>query len=91
MLDGAGAHVLQVGAGARLGHAHAGDVLAAGKFRQVALLLRLGAVALDVMCGDHVDLLPAAEAGVSGQAEFVGQHGLMGKVAIGAAIFTGNI
>ncbi|MOA47502.1 hypothetical protein D3C78_1701430 [compost metagenome] len=62
MLDGAGAHVLQVGAAIGLGHAHAGDVLAAGKFRQVALLLLLSAVARDVMCRDHVDLLPAAEA-----------------------------
>ncbi|MOA04372.1 hypothetical protein D3C78_1239210 [compost metagenome] len=45
---GGGAHTLQVGAGARLGHRDGADHLAAGHARQVGLLQVFAAVVQDV-------------------------------------------
>ncbi|MCY1331083.1 hypothetical protein D9M69_167340 [compost metagenome] len=63
---GTGAHALQVGAGARLGHGDGADQLAAGHARQVGLLQVLAAVVQDV---GRDDLR------MQGQAEQVGRAG----------------
>jgi hypothetical protein len=48
LLDGGGAHALQVGARAGLGHGDGADQLARGQARQPALFLLFGAVVQDV-------------------------------------------
>ena len=49
LLLGAGAHRDYVGAGARLGHRQRADMLAGDQLRQIFVLLRIGAVAADLI------------------------------------------
>src|SRR3546814_14303636 len=48
----AGLHALQVGTGARLGHADRADAFTTCHLRQIFLLLRFAAKVQDVWCGD---------------------------------------
>src|SRR3546814_3428561 len=48
----AGLHALQVGTGARLGHADRADAFTTCHLRQIFLLLRFAAEVQDVWCGD---------------------------------------
>src|SRR3546814_7636443 len=49
---GARANALQIGAGSRFGHGNGTHTLAAGHRRQVTMLLRLGAVIVEIMGDD---------------------------------------
>ena len=84
--DGAGLHALQIRAAVGLGHGEAGDHLARGHAGEPALLLLRGAVARQVVCGDHVDLLSRAPAGIAGAAKLVGEDRLVREGAAGAAV-----
>jgi hypothetical protein len=81
-----GAHALQVGAGARLGHGDGADQLAGRHLRQPALLLLLGAVMQDVG-RDDPRMQRRAEGVEAGERVFAVDHRLVREAAAGAAIF----
>jgi hypothetical protein len=81
-----GAHVLQVGAGARLAHRDGADHLAARQLRQPALLLLLGAEPPDVG-RDDAGMQRRAEAVEAAEAVGAVDDGLVRKAAAGAAVF----
>ena len=83
---GRGAHALQVGAGAGLGHSDRAYQFAGGEFRQPAAFLFLGAEMQDVG-GDDRRMQRDAETVETGQTQRVGDHRLMGEGAAGTAIF----
>ena len=83
---GLGAHALQVGAGAGLGHGDGADQFAGGELGQPAFLLLLGAVMQDVG-RDDAGMQRRAEGVEAGEREFAVDHRLMGEGAAGAAIF----
>ena len=83
---GRGAHALQVGAGAGLGHGDGADHFAGGELGQPALLLLLGAVMQDVG-RDDAGMQRRAEGVEAGEREFAVDHRLMREAAAGAAVF----
>src|SRR6185436_16408237 len=85
LFHGARAYALEVGAGARLGHANRAHQLAAREPGQPALLLRLGAVVQHVVRAHAVHALPE---GADAAARELGVHdGLVAKVAPAATVF----
>jgi hypothetical protein len=86
---GAGAHRLQVGAGAGLGHRDRGHHLAAGHLGQPALALRFGAITQDVVRHDAAVHAVGKAAGHL-QRQRLGDGDLMPEVAAAAAIGFGD-
>ena len=84
-----GAHALQVGTGARLGHGDGAYHLTRGELGQPAFLLLLGAIMQDVG-RDDAGVQRPAERVEAGQRIFTVDHGLVGEGAAGAAIFLGH-
>jgi len=84
-----GAHALQVGARAGLGHGDGADQLAGGQLGQPALLLLFGAVVQDVG-GDDARVQRATEAADAGFA--LGQHqgSLVAEVTTATAVLFGH-
>ncbi len=82
---GAGADVLQVGAGVRLGHAERADGLAGDHFRQPVLLLLFGAERLDVG-GDEVAMDQEAGTGEAAARQFLEHHHVEQVVQAEAAV-----
>jgi hypothetical protein len=80
-----GAHALQVGAGARLGHGDGADQFAGGELGQPALFLFLGAVMQNVRC-DDTGMQRRAEGVEAGERKLAIDHRFMRKCAAGAAI-----
>jgi len=87
--DRGGADVLQVAAGARLGHRDGEDGLAGGAARQPLRLLLLGAEPVDVG-RDDVGVQPEAHAGDAQPAHLFGEHRRVAVVAAAAAVFLGQ-
>ncbi|MCY1424311.1 hypothetical protein D9M71_400490 [compost metagenome] len=87
--DGLGLDVLQVGAGARLGHGDGAHQLAAGHLRQPLHFLLFAGVAEDVVGADgavHV----GADAGGDGVGQLVADDGVEGMGAAATAVLRRN-
>ena len=86
-LLGARAHAHHVGAGARLAHRQRADMLAGDQLRQIAPLLRLGAVAADLVDAEIGMRAVGQPDRGRGAADLLHRHDMLEIAHAGAAVF----